>query len=87
MRDWLKVSDSDFHPELYNHPTLSWDKASDKEIHAHYDLCMRQDEEVKATRVRVMWPNGKGQLVWRTAWRVGDNPPQATRALALAWAK
>lgn len=43
--------------------------------------------KTKATKVRVMWPDKHGRLEWRTAWRVGDNPPQATRKLAEAWAE
>lgn len=42
---------------------------------------------MKPQRIRVLWPDRKQRLVWRTAWRVGDNPPQATRKLAIAFAK
>lgn len=37
----------------------------------------------KPVRIRVMWPDAKGRLRWRNAWRVGANPPQATRKLAI----
>lgn len=40
----------------------------------------------KPVKLRVMWSVGRrGALKRVTAWRVGDDPPQATRRLAINW--
>lgn len=41
----------------------------------------------KPRKIRVMQADAHGRLRWRTAWQFRDNPPQATRKLALNWAK